>query len=164
MILFHQSLYIRRVTKVGKEPRNSAPHERNEGSLTLQEDIYDVYIRKTWSERNLKKQREPYKATQDRGTRSDLRSVAKERTVSERGVRSDDKTGTYMRSPNQCSLWAQRASEKMDLGTGKQGDGGMDGGRERDTTINIKSIKSDGSNRRTPAEETGLDGGRSREA
>lgn len=52
-----------------------------------------------------------------------------------------------MRLPNQRSLWAQRTSEKMKLGTGKQGGGGMDGGRERDTTVNIKSVKSDGTDR-----------------
>lgn len=68
---------------------------------------------------------------------------------------SDDKRGTYMRIPNQCSLWAQRTSEKMNLGTGKQGGGGMDGGRERDTTIKIKSIKSGGTNR-TPTQKTSL--------
>lgn len=67
----------------------------------------------------------------------------------------NDKTWTYMRSPNQCSLWAQRTSEKMNLGTGKQRGGGMDGGRERDRTIKIKSIKSDGTNR-TPTQKTSL--------
>ncbi len=40
--------------------------------------------------------------------------------------------------PNHSFLWAQWTSEKMNLGTGKEGDGGMDGGRERNTTIKIK--------------------------
>lgn len=34
----------------------------------------------------------------------------------------------------------------------------MDGGRERDTTIKIKSIKSDGTNRRTPTQEDAAEG------
>lgn len=34
----------------------------------------------------------------------------------------------------------------------------MDGGRERDTTIKIKSIKSDGTNRRTPTQKDAAEG------
>lgn len=43
--------------------------------------------------------------------------------------------------PNHSFLWAQWTSEKMNLGTRKKGDGGMDGGRERNTTIKIKPVK-----------------------
>lgn len=43
--------------------------------------------------------------------------------------------------PNHSFLLAQWTSEKMNLGTEKKGDGGMDGGRERNTTIKIKQVK-----------------------
>lgn len=43
--------------------------------------------------------------------------------------------------PNHSFLWAQWTSETMNLGTRKEGDGGMDGGRERNTTIKIKQIR-----------------------
>lgn len=43
------------------------------------------------------------------------------------------KTSTYMGFPNHCFLWAQWTSETMNLGMRKEGDGGMDGGRERNT-------------------------------
>lgn len=48
------------------------------------------------------------------------------------------KTSTYMGFPNHSFLWAQWTSEKMNLGTGKEGDGRMNGRRERNTTIKIK--------------------------
>lgn len=50
------------------------------------------------------------------------------------------KTSTYMGFPNHSFLWSQWTSETMNLGTRKEGDGGMDGGRERNTTIKIKQI------------------------
>lgn len=45
------------------------------------------------------------------------------------------KHNTYMGFPNHCFLWAQWTSEKMNLRTGKQGGGGVDGGKERNMTI-----------------------------
>lgn len=50
------------------------------------------------------------------------------------------KASTYMAFPNQCFLWTQWTSETMNLWTGKEGDGGMDGGRERNKT-KIKQVK-----------------------
>lgn len=36
-------------------------------------------------------------------------------------MRSEDKTSTYMRFPNQCGVWAQRTSGKIKLGTRNKG-------------------------------------------
>lgn len=54
------------------------------------------------------------------------------------------KQNTYMGFPNHCFLWAQWTSEKMNLRTGKEGGGGVDGGKERNTTIKIKHIELNG--------------------
>lgn len=56
--------------------------------------------------------------------------------------------------PNHSFLWAQWTSEKMNLGTRKKGDGGMDGGRERNTTIKIKPVKWN-KHDRTPTQKNG---------
>lgn len=68
-------------------------------------------------------------------------------------MKSNDKTSTYMRLPNQWGVWAQRTSGKMKLGTGNKRvvEWTEEGGR--DTTIKIKSDITD---RRTPTDKTSL--------
>ena len=57
-----------------------------------------------------------------------------------KGMMINHKTSTYMGLPYHSLLWSQWTAETMNLGMRKEEDGGMDGGRERNTMIKIKPI------------------------
>lgn len=57
-------------------------------------------------------------------------------------MRSNNKTSTYMRFPNQCGVWAQRTSGKMKLGTENKGvvEWTEEGGGTRQSKSNQMSL------------------------
>lgn len=74
------------------------------------------------------------------------RNTEMSKTKGKRMMMIKHKTSTHMGFPNHSFLWAQWTSEKLNLGTRKGGDGGMDGGRGTQQSKSNEQVKENGTN------------------